>query len=45
MSINIHIPFSLSRIIIFGLLMRIVLSVCICWFYSNNNNNNNNNNN
>ena len=30
-SINIHVPFSLSRIIISGLLLGIVLSVCICW--------------
>ena len=33
MSINIHVPFSLSRIIISGLLLGIVLSVCICWFH------------
>ena len=31
-SINIHVPFSLSRIIMSGLLLGIVLSVCICWF-------------
>ena len=31
-SINIHIPFSLSRIIVSGLLLGIVLSVCTCWF-------------
>ena len=29
--INIHVPFSLSRIILYGLLLGIVLSVCICW--------------
>ena len=33
-SINIHVPFSLSRIIICGLLLGIVLSVCICWFHN-----------
>ena len=31
-SINIHVPFSLSRIIVSGLLLGIVLSVCTCWF-------------
>jgi len=31
-SINIHVPFSLSWIIMSGLLLGIVLSVCICWF-------------
>ena len=30
-SINIHVPFSLSRIIMSGLLLGIVLSVCTCW--------------
>ena len=30
MPIDIHIPFSLSRIILSGLLLRIVLSVCTC---------------
>jgi len=29
-SIHIHVPFSLSRIIMSGLLFEIVLSVCIC---------------
>ena len=29
-SINIHVPFSLSRIIMSGLLLEIVLSVCTC---------------
>ena len=29
-SINIHVPFSLSRIIMSGLLLGIVLSVCTC---------------
>ena len=33
-SINIHVPFSLSRIIISGLFLGIVLSVCICWFHN-----------
>ena len=33
-SINIHVPFSLSRIIMSGLLLVIVLSVCICWFHN-----------
>ena len=39
-SLNIHVPFSLSRIIMSGLLLGIVLSVCICssltcfyWFW------------
>ena len=32
-SINIHVPFSLSRIIMSGLLMGIVLPVCTCWFH------------
>ena len=32
-SINIHVPFSLSRIIMSGLLLGIVLSVCACWFH------------
>ena len=32
-SINIHFPFSLSRIIMSGLLLGIVLSVCTCLFY------------
>jgi hydrogenase/urease accessory protein HupE len=31
-SINVHVPFSLSRIIMSGLLLGIVLSVCTCWF-------------
>ena len=30
MSINIHVPFSLSQVIMSGLLLRIVLSVCTC---------------
>jgi hypothetical protein len=29
-----HVPFSLSRIIMSGLLLGIVLSVCTCWFHS-----------
>ena len=33
-SINIHVPFSLSRIIMSGLLLVIVLSVCTCWFHN-----------
>jgi len=33
-SINIHVPFSLLRIIMSGLLLGIVLSLCICWFHS-----------
>jgi len=33
-SINMHVPFSLSRIIMSGLLLGIVLSVCTCWFHS-----------
>ena len=33
-SINIHVPFSLSWIIISGLLLEIVLSVYICWFHN-----------
>jgi hypothetical protein len=32
-SINIHVPFSLSRITMSGLL-GMVLSVCTCWFHS-----------
>ena len=32
--INIHVPFSLSRIVMSGLLLRIVLSVCTCWFHN-----------
>ena len=32
-SINIHVPFPLSRIIMSGLLLGIVLSVCTCWFH------------
>ena len=32
-SINIHVPFSLSRIIMSGLLLRIVLSVCTYYYY------------
>ena len=31
--INIYVPFSLTRIIMSGLLLGIVLSVCICWFH------------
>ena len=30
-SVNIHVPFSLSRIIMSGLLSGLVLSLCICW--------------
>ena len=33
-SINMHVPFPLSRIIISGLLLGIVLSVGTCWFHS-----------
>jgi hypothetical protein len=33
-SFNIHVPFSLSRIIMSGLLLGIVLSVWTCWFHS-----------
>ena len=33
-SINIYVPFSLSRIIMSGLLLGIVLSVCTCWFHN-----------
>jgi hypothetical protein len=29
-----HVPFSLSRIIMSSLLFGIVLSVCTCWFHS-----------
>ena len=33
-SMNIHVPFSLSRIIMSGLLLGIVLLVCTCWFHN-----------
>jgi len=33
-SINIHVPFSSSRIIMSGLLLGIVLSACTCWFHN-----------
>ena len=33
-SINIHVPFSLSRIIMSGLLLGIVLLFCTCWFHN-----------
>ena len=33
-SINLHVPFSLSRIIMSGLLMGTVLSVCNFWFHN-----------
>jgi hypothetical protein len=33
-SINIHVLFSLSRIVMSGLLLGMVLSVWTCWFYS-----------
>ena len=33
-SINIHVPFSLSQIIMSGLLLGMVLSVCTCWFHN-----------
>ena len=33
-SINMHVLFSLSLIIMSGLLLGIVLSVCTCWFHS-----------
>ena len=33
-SINVHVPFSLSRIIMSGLLLGKVLSVCNCWSHS-----------
>jgi hypothetical protein len=29
-----HVPFSLSRIIMSGLLLGMVLSVCTCWFHN-----------
>ena len=32
--INIHVPFSLSLIIMSGLLLGIGLSVCTCWFHN-----------
>jgi hypothetical protein len=32
--INIHVPFSLAWIMNSGLLLRMVLSVCTCWFYN-----------
>jgi len=31
---NMHVPFLLSRIIMSGLLLGIVLSVCISWFHN-----------
>jgi hypothetical protein len=31
---NIHVLFSLSHIMMSGLLFGMVLSVCICWFHS-----------
>ena len=33
-SINTHVPFTLPRIIMSGLLFGIVLSVCTCWFHN-----------
>ena len=33
-SINIYFPFSLSRVIMSGLLLGLVLPVCTCWFHS-----------
>ena len=33
-SINMHVLFSLSRIIMSGLLLGIAPSVCTCWFHS-----------
>jgi hypothetical protein len=33
-SIHMHVPFSLSRIVMSGLLLGIVLSGCTCWFQS-----------
>jgi len=33
-SINIYVPFSLSRIMIYGLLLGVVLSICTCWFHN-----------
>ena len=33
-SINLYVPFSLSLIIMTGLLLGIVLSVCTCWFHN-----------
>ena len=33
-NLRVHVPFSLSRIIMSGLLLGIVLSVCICWFHN-----------
>jgi len=35
-SINIHVTFSLSLIMMSGLLLGIVMSVYTCWFRSNN---------
>ena len=32
--ISIHVPFSLPRIIMSGLLLGMVLSVCTCWFHN-----------
>ena len=33
-SINIHVPFSLSRIMMPGLLLEMVLLACTCWFHN-----------
>jgi hypothetical protein len=33
-SINTHVPFSLSRIVMSGLLLGTVLLVCTCWFHN-----------
>jgi hypothetical protein len=33
-SISIYVPFSLSQIMMSGLFLGMVLSVCICWFHN-----------
>jgi len=33
-SINMRVPFLLSRIMMYGLLLATVLSVCTCWFHN-----------
>jgi hypothetical protein len=33
-SVSMHVPFSLSRVTMSGLLLGMVVSVCTCWFYS-----------
>jgi hypothetical protein len=34
MSINMHIPPSLSQVMMSGLLLGMILSVCTCWFHN-----------